>query len=258
MAEEVSKLELERRKLDIKKVVHDSNKLMKNFKVYIALYESDSRHQTSHITKEEYDKMQTHRFIGSKHEDSFFKNLPDKDNYVDTKTLVLTKDNYALAFHPMIWHVLTTEERLTVCRIAWKDCYKKDVKEFCNYKTESLSLVGKNYNGSLNIGSFFRDDLISSDYLRDIFNANNRIKDSLYTNRLLAGKKYETIKDFESFEEMQYLSPIEPKEEDIKKMNDQAKAFFFDQIYNRKYREAVQKSLNLISFHGEELQGFFP
>ena len=258
MVNDISQREFERKNLDIKNVVQSSNKLLKNFKVYIAVYESDSRHQTSHITKEEYDKMQKYKFIGSKHEDKFFENLPDIYGYIDSKTLVLSNDNYGLAFHPMIWHVLTTEERLTACRIAWKDIYHRDIKEFCNYNSNGVALVGKDYQGALNIGSFFRDDVISSDILRGIFDANNKIKDSFYSNRLMHGKKIDTIKDFDSFEEMQYLSPLEPKEQDLNKMSKESKAFYFDGIYFRRFREAIQKSLDLITLHGKELEGLFP
>lgn len=258
MAEEISEIELERKKIDIQKVVQDSDNLMDNFEVYIGVYESESRHQTSHITKEEFDKMQNHKYIGSKHENSFFNNLPLKDSYVDVRTLVLTKDNYALAFHPMIWHVLKIEERLAACRIAWKEIYKNDVKEFCNHNSKALSMVGENYQGSLNIGSFFRDDLIGPDYLIDICNASNKIKDSYYINKMMSGKKYDKITDFSSFEELQYLSPLEPKEEDNNKIGGEAKAYYFDQIYRRRLREATQKGLDLITLHDEDLQGFFP
>lgn len=258
MAEQISKRELERKNLDVKQVVQDSNKLIKDFKVYVAVYQSNSRCQTSHITKEEYDKMKEYKFIGSKHEDKFFENLPDRDNYVDAKTLVLTKDNYGLAFHPMIWHILSTEERLTVCRIAWKDIYHRELNEFCNYNSNGVVMAGKDYQGALNIGSFFRDDLISCDILREIFNANNRIKDSFYTNRLMHGKTINTIKDFDSFEEMQYLSPLQAKEKDLNKMSEESRAFYYDGIYIRRFREANQKSLDLITLHSEEMQGLFP
>ena len=182
--------------------------------------------------------------------------MPARDSYVDVRTLVLTKDNYAMAFHPMVWNVLRTEERLAVCRIAWKEIYKNDINEFCNYKSDALCLAGENYQGAMNIGAFFKEGLIGPDYLLDICNANNKIKNSYYTNQAI-GKKYDKITDFSSFEELQYLSPLNPKE-DIKNITGEPKAFYFDQIYLRRLREATQKSLDLITFHSEELQGFFP
>ena len=55
----------------LKNAVENSNILIKDFKVYFATFQSDSKNQMSHLTKEEYDAMQTQKFIGSEHEKMF-------------------------------------------------------------------------------------------------------------------------------------------------------------------------------------------
>ena len=217
-------------KLDLKKAVRESKKIMKNFTIYIASYVSESRGQISHITKEEYEKINKQRFIVSKHEDTFFKDLPD-DNYVDVKTYKLTEEKFAMAFHPMVWKVLTLEEKIAVCRIARQKTQGVDFKEFCKYRSDGVIFVGKNYGGSLNVGSLFYDNLIGSDFLKYICNAENSIKSSYYITKHTKNQDDLSILDFESFEEMQYVSPLEPVCSNFDKLSPNQKAIVFHPIF---------------------------
>lgn len=259
MLKTLSEQEKKERLKEIDKAIISSDELIKDFSVYIAVFESNTRHQTSHITKEEYDKMQNTKYIGSKHEDRFFKDLPDDDLYVNAKTLVLNNDNIAMAFHPMIWKVLTMEERVTALRLAWKLVHGEDVNELCNYYTTTVVFVGKNYQGSLNLGSMLTHDGGDGPWnmFKSICNAKNQIKYNYYFNKNF-GKEIKYITDFESFEQMQYLSPLEPKVENIDEMSNELKAVLFNQLSRRKQRENYRQANYFILDHTEELRGLLP
>ena len=120
----------------------------------------------------------------------------------------------------------------------------KDVHEFVNYNSNGFVMAGKNYEGAFNIGSFYREDFDSLDALQDIFNFSNIIKEAYYFN-YSKNKDYNLVVDFKNFEEMQYLSPLEPSKR-LDEADDETKAFYFDQLYVRKTRDAILKSLNEI------------
>ena len=246
------------RKQQAKQAIHDSKKLMKDFKVYLAVFSSETRRQVSLLTKEEYEKMQQMKYIGSKHEEKFFDGLPDDDNYVDVKTLTLDKNNFGLAFYPMVWNVLTLAQKVAICRIVRQQTENKDFKQFHVFDSNGVVMCGNDFKGALNIGSFFRDDMIGPDFLTKLLNGQNTIDDSYYVNKLRNGAKYNEIKDFNSLIEMQYISPLEPKTDNLEEMPPKAKAFYFDQIYRRKYRKAKQQALDYITEHAGELEGLWP
>ena len=243
----------------LKNAVENSNILIKDFKVYFATFQSDSKNQMSHLTKEEYDAMQTQKFIGSEHEKMFFEDLPEKDKIIDVKTYVLTKDNFALAFHPMVWKILNEDERITVCRIARQTIVGKDFKQFCLYNSHDIVLDGKNYDGSLNLGTLFNDNVKSHEILIGIANGENVIKDSFYIDKM---KKRNGVPidllEFKSFEEMQYILKLKPLHDKFEEMEPREKAYYYDQIYNRRFREASQKSFDLIAADIEGFEEFTP
>ena len=246
-----------KKNFELKKLLKKTDALVKSFKVQIAVYVSHSRGQVSKLTKEEFDKMQITKFIGSAHEDSFFRDLPKTDLRIDVKTFVIDNQNFALAFHPMVWSVLSTEERIAACRLARLAVDGKDFRELCEYESDGVVMVGKNYQGALNIGSFTKKNVLGNEVLAKICDGENTIKDSFYFNNSRQ-KKYDTIFSFDSFEEMQYVSPLEPLEEDVAKMTPQAKAYFFDQIWRRKRRAAVLMADDMICEKIEPLDGIFP
>ncbi len=242
---------------ELKKLLKKTDKLVKDFKVNIAVSVSDTLRQVSKITDEEYEKMQSNKFIGSKNEDNFFKDLSESTLDVNVRTFVIDKNNFALAFHPMVWNVLSQEEKIAACRLARLAVDGKDFKELCDYNFNVVVPVGKNYRGSLNIGAFKRQDIQGINVLMEVCNSENSNKKSFYINNSRE-KEINTIFDFASFEEMQYISPIKPKESDVAKMSPRIKAFYFDQIYKRKCRDAVCKSCEMIMAVLDPLRDVFP
>ena len=256
---ELTEQEREQIKQQAKVAAKKSGKIVKNFTIYLATFASETRRQVSKLTKDEYEKMQKQKYIGSKHEDVFFVDLPETDIYVETKTMVLNKDNFALGFHPMVWKVLSLEERVALCRIARQELVGKDFKEFCCYDSNGVVMVGKDYQGSLNVGAFVDDEVLGNEVFIKIANGETTIKHSYYMNKLTSGKyHFDKITDFSSFEEMQYLSPLDPIHTELEQMSDKEKAYFFDQIYRRRYRAAEQRALDLIAEHASQLEELYP
>ena len=256
MGKVLTEQERKEREQQVKVALAKSNKLVKDFKIYLGVFESNTMHQTSRLTKEEYEKMQNKKFIGSKHEEHFFNNIPDSDQYVEAKTFVIDRTNFAMAFHMMIWQVLTLEEKIAACRIAWKELLNKDVKDFNNYDSSAVVLVGKKYKGALNLGSLFKEELFSSDILCAICNAENIIKLSYYYNH--RKKEYKTLLDFDSFEELRYLSPLEPKVSIDLMKDDVAKAVCLDNLFYRNDRNAQKRAYYLLTSHCEPIYDLFP
>ena len=238
-------------KLDV--ALKKSDDLVNDFKVYIGVYRSNTRSQTSHITKEEYDIMgDRFKNFDIPSVKRFYDTLTDQDVFVTKSAVVLDKDNFAMAFHPMIWQVLTFEERVAAMRVAWSAVHKNDIKDFTNNYTSTVVFVGNDYKGSLNIGSMLADHPWV--LLKSICDAENALKFNKYFNKQMS-KSYDYITDFDSFEEMQYLSPLEPKQQDIDQMTDHEKAIHYNQIYSRKMRENYRNADYLILDHSEPLKG---
>lgn len=236
-------------------------KKINNLKVFLAVFQSNSKSQISKITEEEYNKMQTQKFIDSEHENSFIDSIRDKslsntDQYfnIDVQTTILDESNYPLAFYPAIWDALSMAEKIAVCKIVWKKTLGRDLKDFCNYDSDGVVMVGKNYQGALNVGSFYSEKVYPSHYLIEILNAENTLKFNYCFNEL-SKKPISTILDFNDFEEMQYLSPIEPITNDFDQMSDNQKAYVFDQIFNRKLRQAAQDGFYAIKDNSEIVKG---
>ncbi len=246
-----------KKEIRLKKLLKQTDKLVKEFKINIGIFKSKTRAQVSKLSEEEFQKMQSKKYINSAHEDNFYKDLPDDDWKVDVKTFVIDNQNFALAFHPMVWNVLSTEEKIAACRLARLKVYGKDFKQLSQYDCDTVVMVGKDYQGSLNVGAFINKDTLGNEILNNVCNCENTIKQSYYINNSFQ-KKYDTIFDFHSFEEMQYITPLEPKERDVEKMPSRAKGFFFDQIYRRRYREAICKSCEMIMEELEPLENVFP
>lgn len=220
-----------------------SNKLINNFYSYFQVFRSSHIAQISQVSEDEYNSIILNPYCISSKEAEFRKKI-DNNMDCEASTLELNSDNFALAFNPFVWSTLSLEQKITAARIAIKKINNIDVKEFVNYNSVCVVMCGKDYAGALNIGSFFREDIDSINILNDICNFNNIIKDSYYHNKSLH-KHYDTIFDFETFEEMQYLSPLEPSCE-LKDATSEVKAFFWDQIFRRNSRAALLQSLDLL------------
>lgn len=245
-----------------KEFVNNSNDIIKDFKLYFAAFYTQYKKQVSLLTEDEYNKMQAYKFIGSSHEEKFFKNLPDDVKYVDVKTFVLTEDNLGLAFHPMVWKVLTYDQKIAVCRLVRQKYEKKDFKKFCFNNSKEVVIPGKKYDGVFNVGSLVdepvsEDNLLSIDFLIEILNGPNDIKNAFFRDRAEASKKkYKAITDFDSLEELQYDSPLLPRDPD--KLEPIAKAYYYDDIYVRRRRSALQEAYDLISCDAAVLEDFTP
>lgn len=231
------------RKKEIYQAIKKSYKLIDNFNIYFQVFKSNSLAQISQISKEEYKLVLNNPYFISTKEAEFRKKI-DINKNCESTTLELNSNNFALAFNPFVWSTLSLEQKIAAIRIASINLNNKDVNEFANYNSNSVVLCGKNYNGAFNIGAFFREDIDSIDILRDICDFNNLIKESFYHNKS-SQKNYDSILDFETFEEMQYLSPLEPVCE-FKDASTEAKAFFWDQIFRRNSRAALLQALDLL------------
>ena len=165
-----------------------------------------------------------------------------------------------MAFHPFIWSVLKFKERIAAMKITFRNIMKRDVTEFCNVIAYNTVMVGTDYQGELNIGAIIaRAYKNGSWYLfRDLCDTENRLKFNKYFNLKQAKKGYNYITDFDSFEEMRYNSPIEPKEIDFDKLNDKLKAIVLEQIHLREQRKNELKAAYTILEHSEELKGYMP
>ena len=245
-------------KLDI--ALKKSNELIKDFKVYIGVYRSNLKAQVSHLTKEEYDvfddPIKNHSI---KSVSRFYSNLSEEENYVTKNSIVLTKDNFAMAFHPMIWKILTFEERITAMRIAWQQFNDKDVNEFCNHVTTTVAFVGKDYKGALNIGALlvYGGDDGALNILHQIADAANELKFNYYFNKRKE-KNYNYITDFKSFEEMQYVSPLDTALDNLNLKDPVVKAMFLNQLSDRRRRDNFLNADYLVLEHSDELSGLNP
>ena len=243
MKKELTAQDLKERKKEIHEAFKKSNSILADFKVYLAVYRAKSKAQVSNLTKDEYLNMQKDFRYNTSHLQKFVKSL---ENYqqISIETLVLDYNNYALAFNPAVWSVLKLEEKIAVCMLSNIKINHCDVTDYETYNSTGFVLIGNDYKGSFNFGAFFRDDKESKDFLVDIYNFKNIIKDSFYYQKSLKNE-YDKICDFESFEEMQYLSPLEPNDE-LNNCSDEVKSFFWDQIYRRNTRKAVLQALDTI------------
>ena len=234
-----------------------SNQLTKNFKLYIGVYGSSKKFQVSHISKEDYELLQDPlKCQNVKSLKEFYNSLGETEDHTSKKAILLTEDNFAMAFHPAVWNVLKFEERIAAMRVAWKKFTGKDVTEFCNSISTTIAYVGSDYQGSLNIGSIiaYAFEYGSWNLLKNLANTTNCLKMNYYFNQSKQ-KEYNYITDFESFEEMQYVSPLEPIETDVEKMSDDVKAVYYSQLNRREQRKNFLKADYLIIDHSEELKG---
>ena len=260
MAEkQLSKEELQKYQKELDEALKKSNEHIKDFKVYIGVYRSSFKAQTSHLTQEEYEMLQDKiKCYKVKSLNTFYDGLSQDDNYVTHKAIVLDENNFAMAFHPMVWKVLTFEERISAMRIAWQKTNGKEVKEFCNHVTTTVAFVGKDYQGALNIGAMLAYDDAEGPWnlLKYIANANNSIKFNYYFNKMRS-KDYKYITDFECFEELQYIAPLEPNTENVEEMQPKVKAIFFNQLERRRDRQNYLNADYLLLDHSEDLKGMF-
>ena len=244
MEKTLTEQELKARKMEIYQAIKKSNSELKDFCVHLAVYRGAGLAQVSILTEEEFLNMQKDINCDTPHLLKFLQSLKNKNN-IRIETITLDENNFALAFNPAVWSVLKLEQKIAVCRFACKKINNVDVTEFSNYNSNGFVLVGKNYSGAFNLGAFYREDVEPIDLLKHICNFKNIIKDAYYINKSRE-KEYNTIFDFDSFEEMQYVSPLEPNK-NFDDSSDKAKAFYWDQLYNRQSRKAYLQALDLVS-----------
>ena len=207
------------------------------------------------LTKKEIRQRKKEIYNGVKESEKLLVDFGFSMTYINTKTgnksiLNIDRTNFALAFHPYIWSKIDLAHKIAVCRVAYKEIHNKDIKEFENYNSNSIVFVGKNYNGSFNLGALYREDVHSIDLLQQICHGENKIRENDYFNNYMK-KTVNTVYDFESFEAMQYMSPLEFTI-DYNSLDNQAKAIFLDKLTLRNYRQDLQKSLDLM------MDGFEP
>ena len=160
-----------------------SKKLAEDFCVYLATYNTSIKDFVCHLTEQDYNKMQTVKFCGSNSEQVFLDDLPDR-TFVDVKTYALTKDNFAMGFHPAFWNVLTNIERMALCQIALENFSGKTFQKFCYQdNTNDVVLLSNENDGVLNIFSFYNAELTGLDVLFGVANSENDIKRTLYAKR---------------------------------------------------------------------------
>ena len=239
---------------EVNNIVQKSTEIMNDLKIYIAILATDSKKQFAQIEKEEYDKLQEQRFVGSEREKRFFENLPDNEIFVDLKTMVVTKDNIGLGFYPPIWKVLSLEQKIALCRLARLNNENKDFTEYVQYDLPGIVLMA---TGALNINSFSQNNYFGSSFLTAVLNAQNITKELYYLGKKNKNKSnYTKVTSCETFEELRYLYPLEPL--DLDNASNRAMAFYYDNIYERKSRRAKQKALDMISADAADLEGMVP
>lgn len=240
------------KKLD--SIIKKSTELMKNFKIYIAALISDSKKQFARVDKEEYERVKQEKFVGSKREQAFFDSLSDDKKFVDVKTLVVTKDNIGLGFYPLVWKVLSLEQKIALCRLAR---LKNENKDFTKFVQDDFDGVISGETGALNISTLSRKDMIGPNFLIEILNASNKIKNMHYLSILERDKDYDKkITAYKTFEELRYSYRIEPADWDI--ASNKVKALYYDNIFERGRREAEQCAFDMISNDAAGLEGMFP
>ncbi len=246
MEKKLTEKELKQREKDVKKAIELSENIVNDFNIYLGVYRAENKAQVSLLTNQEYEDMLFDPSCDNVHISNFV-NKFKITHILDTSTLVIDKSNFALAFNPIVWAVLKLEQKIAVCRIASMAINNKDVTQFHNSDSNGFVWVGDDYGGAFNIGAFFRDDVDSLKIFADICDLKNIINYSYYFNKHYNKEEnYYSIKNFESFEELQYVSPLELNKE-LKESSSEAQAFFWDELYRRNSRSALLKSLDMLS-----------
>ena len=201
------------------------------------------------LTKKEIKQRKKQAYSAWKESEKLLVDFGFSLNYTNkirgTQTVLkIDNSNFALAFHPYIWSKIDLAHKIAVSRVAYKQIHHKDIKEFVNYNSNGFVMCGKNYDGALNLGAFFREDTNCIELFQKICQGESLIKESYYFNKA-QGKNYNKISDFDSFEEMQYLSPLEFKQ-DFDSLSDIDKAYYLDKISLRNYRQDLQRSIDYL------------